>query len=103
MGRVRMPFNLQRFGLAANSNGMDVKLLVSTLLQLPEGTKFVGMELGTAHNPSALLFEHPLLKDGAELTGNYRRNVAVVDNEVKEVDHFIGLDLENALVRDNEQ
>lgn len=97
MGTIKMPY---RLGL--NPKGMDVKLLASTLLQLPDGTKFIGVELGTQHSPSSLLFFHSLLKDGAELIGNYKRDIAVTDNEVYDVDHFIGLDLEGALVRDNE-
>ncbi len=99
MGIAKMQFNFNLNTLG----GVDTKLLAATISQLPNGTKFVGMESGYVYSADSLLFEHPLFKEGAALMGEYRRDVAVVDNKVIEVDHFVGLNLKDVLIDENEE
>jgi len=76
---------------------LDAKLLAAAFISLPDGTKLVGTEkydMGIT-----LLFQHPLFREGAEIIPSFQRDVAIVDGEIIEVDHFVGLNLSECLLK----
>jgi len=78
--------------------GMDTKLMAATLAALPDKTQFVGVE--TSDLFFKLLFENPVFRDGAELEATYHRDVALIGDEVVEIDHFKGINLNECLLHE---
>jgi len=89
VAKLRLCINRKAFKI-------KTKLLAISLLSLPEGTSFVGVE----NHPleTVLLLENPLFIDGSELIASFERSIAVINDKIIDVDHFQGMNLSECLV-----
>ncbi len=77
--------------------GLKVRVLSDVVNNLPENTKLVGVE--NTDLCTIFKFENKVFKDDSEIEANYRRDIAIVDGRITDIDHFTGLDLEQCLLR----